>query len=174
MLSSKLILIMGGARSGKSAYALSFERSGMRKAFLATAEPGDAEMAARIQQHRQRRPAEWVTIEEPIEVPARLQALEGQFDLAVVDCLTLWLSNLTLRGAGEEEVLRRADALLTAARGCKGTVVFVTNEVGLGVVPETALGRTFRDLAGLANQRVAQAADEVYLMVAGYPLVVKR
>lgn len=171
--SSKLVLVTGGAQSGKSGYALSLERPGMRKAFLATGEPLDDEMKVRIARHRAQRSPDWVTIEEPIEIAARLEAMAERFDLVVVDCLTLWLTNLIMRGVGADEVLRRTDRMLASARAVKGWVVFVSNEVGLGIVPAEALSRSFRDMAGLVNQRVAREADEVYLLVAGLPITVK-
>ncbi|MBI3810231.1 MAG: bifunctional adenosylcobinamide kinase/adenosylcobinamide-phosphate guanylyltransferase [Nitrospirae bacterium] len=173
-VSSKLILVTGGARSGKSAYALSLERPGMRKAFLATCEPLDEEMRSKVARHRAQRSADWVTIEEPLEIETSLHALEGRFDLVVVDCLTLWLNNLLMHGASTEEVLRKTDLVLASARAVKGWVVFVSNEIGMGIVPADAMVRVFRDLAGAVNQRVAQEADEVYFLVAGLPVVVKR
>lgn len=173
-VSSKLILVTGGARSGKSAYALSLERPGMRKAFLATCEPLDEEMRSKIDRHRAQRSADWVTIEEPLDIEASLQAIAGRFDLVVVDCLTLWLNNLLRHGASTAEVLRKTDLMLASARAVKGWVVFVSNEIGMGIVPADAMVRAFRDLAGAVNQRVAQEADEVYFLVAGLPMVVKR
>ncbi len=171
---SKLVLVTGGARSGKSRYALSLERPGMRKAFLATCEPLDDEMKVRIACHREQRSADWVTVEEPVELEARLEAMAGRFDLVVVDCLTLWLNNLLMRGLHKEEILKRTDLVLARARAVKGWVVFVSNEVGLGIVPADAMTRSFRDMAGLINQRIALEADEVYFLVAGLPITVKR
>lgn len=164
-----VILIGGGARSGKSRYAL--ERAlhvEGRRAFVATAEPGDEEMSARILRHQADRGDQFTTIEEPLDL-ARI-ILEARFDVMLVDCLTLWLSNLMLANRKCE---REFDALVTAAKGAHGTLIFVTNEVGCGIVPDNALSRDFRDRAGILNQRVAAIATEVYYMAFGQPLRVK-
>lgn len=167
---SKTILVTGGARSGKSGIAetmaLSFGRPAV---YIATAEAGDGEMAARIATHRARRGAEWLDRPAPRDLVAALEATDGQGP-RLVDCLTLWLSNLMLDGADWEGAGR---ALVAALPTQRDPVVFVTNEVGMGIVPDNALARAFRDAAGLLNQRVALAADEVYLAVSGLPLKVK-
>lgn len=165
-----VILIGGGARSGKSRYALekALAVEGTR-AFVATAQAFDDEMAARIQRHREERGENFSTVEEPIEL-ARVIA-ESQFDVTVVDCLTLWLSNIMFASKNCDLEI---DALITASQAALGTVVFVTNEVGSGIVPtDNALSREFRDRAGTLNQRVAAIAQEVYWMVFGLPLRVK-
>jgi adenosylcobinamide kinase/adenosylcobinamide-phosphate guanylyltransferase len=165
-----VILVGGGARSGKSRYALEKARSieGTR-AFIATAEPWDEEMADRIRRHQGERGAEFVTIEAPLEL-ARAIA-EARFDVVIVDCLTLWLSNLML---ANQNVDAETSALIDAAREAPGTVIFVTNEVGSGIVPtDNALSREFRDHAGILNQRIAAIAGEVYFMVFGQALRVK-
>jgi adenosylcobinamide kinase/adenosylcobinamide-phosphate guanylyltransferase len=172
-MSSRLILITGGARSGKSRYAEERAREiGARLLYIATAEAGDEEMARRIAAHRARRGAEWTTIEAPVEVA---QALAGNrcFDAAVIDCVTLWLSNVIWRG-DEIYVERAVDGLIAGARRFDAPLFIVTNEVGSGIVPDNALARRFRDLAGRTNQKLAAAADEVVLMVAGLPLFVKK
>jgi len=163
-----VILIGGGARSGKSRFALEKARAieGTR-AFVATAEASDDEMAARIHHHRAERGGEFTTIEEPIELPRIVS--EANFDVLVIDCLTLWLSNLMFAGKNCE-----IEALEIAAQSSPGTVIFVTNEVGSGIVPtDNALSREFRDQAGLLNQRIAAIAGEVYFMVFGQPLRLK-
>jgi adenosylcobinamide kinase/adenosylcobinamide-phosphate guanylyltransferase len=163
-----IILIGGGARSGKSRYALEKARAieGTR-AFVATAQASDEEMAARIQHHREERGEEFTTIEEPIEL-ARVIA-EAKFDVLVIDCLTLWLSNVMFA-----EKNREIEALERAARSTRATIIFVTNEVGSGIVPtDNALSREFRDQAGILNQRIAAISHEVYLMVFGQPLRIK-
>jgi adenosylcobinamide kinase / adenosylcobinamide-phosphate guanylyltransferase len=167
-----LILVGGGSRSGKSRYALGLARTrGNRLAFLATAQAGDDEMADRIRRHREERGPEFTTIEEPIELAQRIACEGARFDALVVDCLTIWLSNLML--AGEPDLDQRFDALLSAGRHASATVILVTNEVGCGIVPENALAREFRDRAGVLNQRAGAAAREVYWMIFGVPLKVK-
>ena len=158
-----MILIGGGARSGKSRYALEKARSipGTR-AFVATAQPSDDEMTARIRRHREERGSEFSTIEEPIDLPRVIA--ETKFDVLVIDCLTLWLSNIMFANKNSERELENA------ARSAPGTIIFVTNEVGSGIVPtDNALSREFRDRAGILNQRIADVAQEVYLVVFGLP-----
>ena len=166
-------LVLGGARSGKSRLAVAETPPGARVAFVATAEPGDADMAARIARHRAERPRKWQTIEEPVELVPRLESLVGRVDAVIVDCLTLWVSNRLLRGHGDDAILEAADALAKLITTRPYTLTLVSNEVGQGVHPETADGRRFRDLLGSVNQRVAAACDRVILMVAGLPLTVK-
>jgi len=165
-----VILVGGGARSGKSRYALELARKrGPRLVFLATAEPLDHEMVARIAQHRANRSPEFTTIEEPIEIGEAIRATDA--DAIVVDCLTLWLSNVML--AFGRDVDHDTEKLLEAAQQSRAAVILVTNEVGCGIVPESTLGRDFRDRAGILNQRVAAVAEEVYWMVFGQALRVK-
>lgn len=164
----RLTLVLGGARSGKSGYAEELIRSrGAETLYIATAEPNDDEMRRRIAQHRARRGAGWSTIEAPLELP---QALRLASRPALVDCLTLWLSNLFFH---EHDVEAACEALGAALRGLDVPVVLVTNELGLGLVPETAVGRAFRDRAGLLNQEVATLADRVVFVAAGLPLLLK-
>jgi adenosylcobinamide kinase/adenosylcobinamide-phosphate guanylyltransferase len=169
----RTVLVLGGARAGKSAFAVARATElGERVAFVATAEPGDAEMAARIARHRAVRPPGWTTIEAPLALGEALAALEGKADVVLVDCLNVWVANL-LGGApelGDEPLLARAAPLL-ARRPFH--LLLVSNEVGWSVHPETPLGRRFRDALGLVNQTVARAADEVILLVAGCPLWLK-
>src|SRR5438105_4049843 len=175
-LSGKLIFILGGARSGKTQHAQHLAAQlGGRVAYVATAEPGDDEMRERIARHRAARPAEWQTIEQPIHVGAML--VRSDADVVVLDCVTLLVSNVLLAAgetAGAEHVeaqLRREiDDLLEAWRGAQFTMIVVSNEVGMGLVPPYALGRIYRDVLGHANQQLAQAADEVIFMVAGLPM----
>lgn len=166
----KSILVTGGARSGKSAIAerLTLEL-GPHPLYIATAEAKDAEMTARIAAHRARRGPEWTTVAAPRELVAALQA-GGEDRPRLVDCLTLWLSNLMLAGEDWQAAARDLAAVVAERRA---PLVLVTSEVGAGIVPENALARAFRDAAGLVNQAVAQACDEVYLAVAGLPLRVK-
>ena len=167
-----IVLITGGARSGKSRYAEERARqAGARLLYVATAEAGDDEMARRIDEHRKRRGNDWITVEEPVEIGRRLLEQRGKIDAAVVDCVTLWISNLHLRnGDAEKEI----EALVDTLTRLDYDTFFVTNEVGAGIVPDNALARRFRDLVGRANQRLAQVADEVVLMVAGLPMNVKK
>jgi adenosylcobinamide kinase / adenosylcobinamide-phosphate guanylyltransferase len=163
-----MILVGGGSRSGKSRYALELAKQrGVRPAFLATAQAFDDEMTERIRKHREERGDGFVTLEEPFELANALRA-QRECDVIVVDCLTLWVSNLML---SDREI--PANELIAAARESAATVIFVSNEVGCGIVPENPLARRFRDLAGALNQRVAAAADEVYWMAFGIPLKVK-
>ena len=167
-------LILGGARSGKSRHSLRLAReSSARIALVATAQAGDADMAARIARHRAERPASWLTVEEPLEVAAACRRLTGRADLLLVDCLTLWVSNRLLRGDDDRAILQGADDLAAFMGAREASLLIVSNEVGAGVHQPTAAGLRFQDLLGLVNQRVAAAADRVTLMVAGIPLSVK-
>jgi adenosylcobinamide kinase/adenosylcobinamide-phosphate guanylyltransferase len=169
-------LVLGGARAGKSAYAEALivpaggRTDGCAGLYLATAEPGDPEMAARIAQHRARRGAAWMTVEEPLELASALQRHARAERPILVDCLTLWLSNLMLAGRDIDAATR---GLIDTLPGLAGPVVFVANEVGLGIVPDNALARRFRDAAGRLNQAVAASCQRVVLVAAGLPLVLK-
>jgi adenosylcobinamide kinase/adenosylcobinamide-phosphate guanylyltransferase len=164
---SRIVLVGGGARSGKSTFALARARQlGTRRLFLATARRYDAEMEERIARHRAERERDFETIEEPVALPEALLAATGH-DVVVVDCLTLWLSNLLVDGVPVDEIERRVEELAAALGRAPAHVVLVTNEVGMGVHPESALGRAFRDLAGRAHQRLARAADEIHFAVLG-------
>ena len=168
------ILITGGARSGKSRYAEArANKLGARRLYLATAEAKDEEMKQRIAAHRQQRGREWITVEEPLEVGPALLAQRGRVDCVLVDCLTIWLSNLLLsRDAAHAEA--KVDELVQTLTCLDFHLVLVTNEVGWSIVPDNALARRFRDLAGSANQRLAAIASEVVLTVAGLPMTIKR
>ena len=173
-MATQIILITGGARSGKSIYAEQRAAAlGSRRLYVATAEPKDEEMTRRIGEHKSRRGTEWATIEEPVELAEALLAQRGRTDCTLVDCLTLWLSNLLLRRDGKYAV-RKVDELIETLPQLDFHLVLVTNEVGWGIVPDNMLARQFRDLAGWANQQFAAAANEVVLTVAGVPLIVKK
>lgn len=165
------VLVLGGARSGKSLFAE--ERCAAEtgdKIYLATAQAHDDEMQARIQQHQDRRGSDWLLLEEPIELVAALESNAASDRTILVDCITLWISNLMLDSkdvAGQ--VARLSDLIPSLA----GNLMFVSNEVGLGIVPDNALGRAFRDEAGLANQILADVCDEVVFMAAGLPMWLK-
>ncbi len=165
------LLVLGGARSGKSAYALKLaETCAAERLYLATAEAGDEEMAARIARHRAERGEGWTTLEEPLEVASALAAEARPGRVAVVDCLTLWLSNLML--AGREPGAAIA-GLARAIGDLAGPAILVSNEVGLGIVPEHRLGREFRDWQGRANREIAEACDAAVFIAAGLPVQLK-
>jgi len=166
-----ITLVLGGARSGKSRYAERLVESAAGcGTYCATAEAGDAEMAERIAAHRARRGAFWRTVEAPLELGPTIAAEAAPMRPILVDCLTLWLSNLLLAGWQPD---REAGELCWTLRNAAGPVVLVANEVGMGLVPETLLGRTFRDAAGRLNQEIAALADRVVFVAAGLPLVLK-
>ncbi len=166
------MLIGGGARSGKSSRAIQLAReSGTTRAFVATAEGLDDEMRDRISRHQRERGADFETLEAPL---ALVQAIDGiRSDVVVVDCLTLWISNLLCRDESDAAILARAEELIERLARRDRTYILVTNEVGLGLVPDNPLGRRFRDLTGTINQRMAAAADEVYFGMMGLMLRVK-
>ena len=165
-------LVLGGARSGKSRHAETLiTSSGAASAtYIATAEAGDAEMASRIAEHRARRGSFWDTVEAPLDLAAAIRAHAVAERPVLVDCLSLWLANLM--GAGRV-VEHESEALRGALRDAAGPVVLVANEVGLGLVPQTPLGRRFRDAAGRLNQDIAALADRVVFVAAGLPLALK-
>lgn len=176
----KLVLVVGGCRSGKSAFAQQYvEKLGGEKIYLATCPVVDGEIADRIARHRaDRRDRGWRTVEEETALPETLTALAA--DAAVlVDCLTLWINNLLYhcerdgKTPGEDEAALAAGRLVDACRARAGTTLAVANEVGLGIVPDNAAARRFRDMAGRTNQVVAAAADEVYFMACGLPTRIK-
>ena len=169
-------LVLGGARSGKSTHAeklvtLSLHGAPPQPAvYVATAQAGDVEMATRIAVHRTRRGSNWKTIEEPLKLDDALASAAAHGRPVLVDCLTLWLSNVMLGGGDVDEA---TDALVGGLEGLAVPVVLVSNEVGLGIVPDTSLGRAFRDAQGRLNMRMAERADRVILMTAGLALVLK-
>lgn len=172
-------LITGGVRSGKSRFA---EQQTLRYqpplCYLATAQALDDEMEERIAQHRARRGADWQTLEEPLALPQTLARLDGTYGAILVDCVTLWLTNLLLARdhndtERNEQIVGTVHRLATTLRAMQTPVILVTNEVGMGIVPEHRLGRLFRDLAGQANQILAASCDEVYTLICGLPLKLK-
>jgi adenosylcobinamide kinase/adenosylcobinamide-phosphate guanylyltransferase len=169
----ELVLVLGGAKSGKSSWALRYTESSYRSyLFLATAEVRDEEMRERVNRHRQQRSAEWQLLEEPLEVADALETKISGPEAVLIDCLTLWQTNVMLE-KGEEQVGSYQGRLLDALDTRKQAIIIVSNEVGTGVVPEKALGRRFRDHAGELNQKVAALADRVVFVVAGLPLYLK-
>lgn len=170
----RIILLTGATRSGKSRLAVEWARRfGPRVLYIATCRPADAEMKRRVARHRQSRPPSWQTLEVAEDLPEAINHVKGTMDGAILDCVTLYVARMMSRKASDDAILKQIRALCEAMRRASFPIVVVTNEVGWGVVPTSRLGRRFRDLAGLANQVVAQAADEVYVVVAGLPLCLK-
>ena len=166
------VLVLGGARSGKTGFAERLAmRLGDRPAYLATAEALDNEMRERVSTHQKLRGNRFTTIEEPIEVPSALIRASADHDVILVDCLTLWITNML--GAGDDVAAATEELAATLVQLKRSRIVLVSNEVGLGIVPDNALARRFRDAAGRLNQQVAAVADTVLMMVAGLPLKVK-
>ena len=170
------ILILGGARSGKSSYALQLAESNWRRPlYVATAEALDKEMTGRIAAHKKARSRRWACAEEPLEIARLIRRSDKLYparDVLLIDCFTLWLSNVFL-SEGRKSLGRRRAALLQAVRASKKSLIMVSNEVGLGIVPASASGRQFRDLAGWLNRDLAAVADTVVFIAAGLPLVLK-
>jgi len=165
-------LILGGARSGKSSFAEQRAvECGLRVVYIATAEAGDGEMAERIRHHQACRPDQWQSVEETIELAAVLEQNAAEGCCIIVDCLTLWLSNLM--AAGDAVLVREYEALLALLPGLAGTTLLVSNEVGLGIVPDNELARRFRDEAGRLNQQLAVVCERVTFVAAGLPMVLK-
>lgn len=173
---SHIYFILGGAKSGKTAFALALsEKHPEKRLYLATAEAWDDEMKDRIARHQAERGASWETIEEPLDPAKAIRgASAGDVSVILVDCLTLWLSNhLAGQGRAVEEIIELTNDLIEAAAESDLPIIFVSNEVGQGIVPDNKLARTFRDLAGSVNQMVASKADEVYFVTAGIPTRLK-
>ncbi len=164
-------LITGGARSGKSTLAEQLAAaSGLEVVYIATAQAGDGEMTERVALHRERRPSHWQTVEEPLQLAEAIRLYQQDNRCLLVDCLTLWVTNLLL---SEADIQRQRDALSEALVSAKGDIILVTNETGMGVVPLGELSRRFVDEAGWLNQAVAAQADQVVITVAGLPLTLK-
>jgi len=173
-MEKRVIFITGGCRSGKSRYALDYaNRHFSKKVYLATAQALDEEMAQRIKNHRKARGPEWQTVEEPIEVVDKIIEYGDKVEVILIDCITLWLSNLLLKWDNDARILDEVVRLGEVVRQSKVSLIVVSNEVGLGIVPADPLSRRFRDLAGAANQRIAEAAEFVVFMVSGIPLFLK-
>jgi adenosylcobinamide kinase / adenosylcobinamide-phosphate guanylyltransferase len=170
----RLALVLGGARSGKSRYALELARGfPAPRLYLATAEAGDEEMAVRIAQHRRDRGEGWDTREAPLELSGAISQAQGRYGVILADCLTLWLSNWLIRGGDRGELQAVCDELVAAVEKTATPVILVSNEVGWGIVPDNPLAREFRDWAGWLHQRLAGTADLVVLLAAGLPLTLK-
>lgn len=172
-MSRRIIFVTGGARSGKSSFALA-DAAGLpgRKAFIATARPSDDEMKARIERHRRDRGDVYDTYEEPLNVGDLMKEIEDRYEVIILDCLTLWLANLMFAGADVERETEQLVGCLVAPRSA-GSIYIVSNEVGMGIVPADDLSRKYRDAAGFLNQRIAEIAHEVYMSVSGIPVKIK-
>ncbi len=172
---AKLIFITGGVRSGKSGYAVNLAKNLSKDVvFLATALPlDDLEMKKRIQTHQKNRPSHWKTIEKGANIASLLSQLHSPRRVIIIDCLTLLISNLLLSNVGEEDIIKQMEKIADWAGKFNQTTIVVSNEVGWGIVPETPLGRKFRDLSGMANQVMAKKAQEVWLTVCGIPVKIK-
>ncbi len=169
-----MILITGGCRSGKSRFALDYSNQHFsRKLYLATSEVLDEEMAQRVENHKKARGSEWQTIEEPIDIIDKIRQYQDKVEVILLDCITLWLSNLMMKGDSDSKIMDEISTLIDTFRQCPNSSILVSNEVGLGIVPADPLGRRFRDLAGTANQRIAEVSETVIFMVSGIPLFLK-
>ncbi len=171
----KIIYVTGGARSGKSSFALQLAANYNNRVFLATAEPFDGEMVQRIQKHREERSGQFTTIEEPLALDCALRAVPAGTEVLLLDCLTVWAGNLMhyAEGKAEGEMEQQIERFLEALGNLHYDVILVSNEVGMGIVPENAMARRFRDIAGIINQRVASLASEAWLLCSGLPLRLK-
>lgn len=171
ILSGKTALVLGGARSGKSAFSERLAQStGLERHYIATGRAYDDEMRERIVRHQDDRGPSWVTHEEPVELIRTLREIDGPEHVVLVDCLTLWVTNLMMEG---EDIPARSAELAAQLPSIEAKIIFVSNEVGLGIVPENRMAREFRDHAGRLHQQIAAAADEVFFVAAGLPLRMK-
>jgi adenosylcobinamide kinase/adenosylcobinamide-phosphate guanylyltransferase len=169
----KITFILGGARSGKSSFALTLAKKYKKAAFLATCRGLDKEMRERINRHKVLRPKNWTTFEEDKNIVSALERMRNYFDCIIIDCLTLWVSNLLVARNKEEKILQETIAMLAELKKKNARAILVSNEVGLGLVPANKLGRKFRDIAGQVNQLAAKEADEVFFIVSGIPVKLK-
>jgi len=171
---NKITLILGGARSGKSGFAVNLAKeSGAKTAFIATCMRLDKEMKERVALHKKSRPTGWKTFECGEDILEILKKLDSKFDVILIDCLTLFISSLLLKGLRESSIEKKIGDILAALKKINARTIIVSNEVGLGIVPANKLARNFRDIAGRINQSVAGSADEVFFMVSGIPWKVK-
>jgi adenosylcobinamide kinase/adenosylcobinamide-phosphate guanylyltransferase len=170
----KITLVIGGCKSGKSCHALRLaEESGSRRVFIATCVAFDEELTERVARHKAQRDGTWKTVDVPIDLPEAISGHDGENTVLLIDCLTLWINNLLMVSEDQRAVDEAVTSLIAALSGTRCPVILVANEVGAGIVPENRLARLFRDAAGVANQRVAAAADQVIYMVAGISMTIK-
>ena len=172
---NELIFIIGGCRSGKSTYALQTAEKmpGERKIYIATCVPQDDEMEQRVAKHQAARSKSWTTVEEPLKLPEAILQNSRRADVILIDCLTLWVSNLLMETDDEKQIEEKISQLIDALDRATGHIILVSNEVGTGIVPENKLARQYRDIIGLTNQAVAKTAAKVIWMVAGIPVTIK-
>ena len=170
----KLILFTGGCRSGKSRIGLAYaDKKYSRKIFLATSEALDDEMKKRIKCHRKKRGRDWQTAEEPTDLNKVFEKFGANAQVILIDCVTLWLSNLLMKKWSAEKIFKYVDEILKKIKCLPSDVIFITNEVGSGIVPDNKLARDFRDITGTVNQKIAAYADAVIFMVSGIPVCIK-
>lgn len=170
------IFIIGGCRSGKSSHGLDLAMNNIKseKIFIATCTPYDDEMRQRIEKHQAERSKDWITVEEPVDIAKVIRRYKSQPDtLILIDCLTLWITNLILEKDDQDYIQAHVKELASAVQKAENKIILVSNEVGCGIVPENSLARHFRDAAGFANQSIAAVADRVIWMVAGIPVTIK-
>jgi adenosylcobinamide kinase/adenosylcobinamide-phosphate guanylyltransferase len=173
-MEKKIVFVTGGVRSGKSRFALGYANKNFsKKLFLATCEVLDEEMARRVEDHKKMRGPEWLTVEEPIEVVDKIKEYGDEVEVILVDCITLWLSNLLMKLESDSKIMGEMDRLLEAMKKSPSSFIIVSNEVGMGIVPIDPLGRRFRDLSGMANQKMAELAESVIFIVSGIALFLK-
>lgn len=173
-MEKKLIFITGGCRSGKSRFALDYaNRHFSRKLYLATCEILDEEMAQRVEMHKKMRGPDWQTIEEPLEVVQKIRQYGNEVEVILLDCITLWLSNLLMGWDDDGRVMEEVEKLTEALKESPSSFILVSNEVGMGIVPADPFSRRFRDIAGWANQKLAESVDTVIFMVSGIPIFLK-
>jgi len=173
-IGKKIIFIAGGCRSGKSRFALDYANQHFsKKLYLATCEALDEEMAQRIAHHKKTRSPEWQTIEEPVEIVGKIRRYGDEAEVILLDCITLWLSNFLMRQKDDSEIMEEITTLIDTIKEKQTSFILVSNEVGLGIVPADPLSRRFRDLSGMANRRIAEAADTAIFMASGIPIFLK-
>jgi adenosylcobinamide kinase/adenosylcobinamide-phosphate guanylyltransferase len=169
-----MIFITGGCRSGKSRFALDYANQHFsKKLYLATCEALDEEMVQRIDHHKKMRGPEWQTIEEPVEIVNKIRQYGDEGDVILLDCMTLWLSNLLMRRKNDPEVMDEVNRFIDTVKQIPASLIIVSNEVGMGIVPADPLSRRFRDLSGMANQKIVEVAETVVFMISGLPLFLK-
>lgn len=174
-MNSHITFVIGGCRSGKSDFALdqANQVSGKKKYFIATSVPTDAEMERRVQKHQHERSDDWITIEEPVDIHEKIESCGKDAGVILLDCLTLWVSNLMVKEYDQTQIETAISRLEQSLEKCPCPVFLVSNEVGLGIVPENRLARMFRDYAGLVNRRIAETAGRVVMTVAGIDVQIK-